>query len=247
MTDTHSTGPRPSQWQEKLGVALFFFLCALLVKRVVHAAGAQTGWVLAVSGILGFVASDLVSGLVHWLFDTWFSRGTPLLGKTFVTPFRVHHEDPLDITRHGFIATNGHNCLVSVPVLALALLLPSGPEAPLASAALIFVLTLCLGVFGTNQFHKWSHMEQVSPVVAWMQTRGIILGKEHHHVHHTEPRTGHYCITTGWLNKPLDGMGFFRRLERLITAITGLPPRQEELDLASQDEKALVVPDLSAH
>lgn len=246
MTAPLSTGPRPSQWQEKLGVVLFFLLCALLVRRVAQAAGAQTFWVLAVSGVLGFVTSDLVSGLVHWLFDTWFSRTTPVLGKTFVTPFRVHHEDPLDITRHGFIATNGHNCLVSVPVLALALLLPSGPEAPLASAALIFVLTLCLGVFGTNQFHKWSHTEQVPAAVAWLQARGLILGREHHDVHHTEPYTRHYCITTGWLNRPLDGMGFFRRLERLITAVTGRPPREEELNLARQDEQAAVVPGFSA-
>src|SRR3712207_2158643 len=156
MSVATSTEARPSQWQEKLGVVLFFVLCALLARRVVQAAGSQTVVMIAVSAVLGFVTADLVSGLVHWLFDTWFTRTTPVLGKTFVTPFRVHHEDPLDITRHGFVATNGHNCLVSVPVLASALLLPSGPEAPFASAALTFVLMLCLGVFGTNQFHKWS-------------------------------------------------------------------------------------------
>lgn len=231
MSVATSTEARPSQWQEKLGVVLFFVLCALLARRVVQAAGSQTAVMIVVSAVLGFVTADLVSGLVHWLFDTWFSRTTPVLGKTFVTPFRVHHEDPLDITRHGFVATNGHNCLVSVPVLALALLLPSGPEAPLASAALTFVLTLCLGVFGTNQFHKWSHMEHVSPVISWLQARGIILGREHHHVHHTAPHTRHYCITTGWLNRPLEAISFFNAMESLITAITGQQPRAEELNL----------------
>jgi hypothetical protein len=245
MSAPPSISPRPSQWQEKLGVVLFFILCALLVRRVAHAAGAQTFWVLAVSGVLGFVVSDFVSGLVHWLFDTWFSRTTPLLGKTFVTPFRVHHEDPLDITRHGFIATNGHNCLVSVPVLGLALLLPSGPQAPLASAALIFVLTLCLGVFGTNQFHKWAHAAHVSPAVAWLQARGLVLGRAHHDVHHTEPYTRHYCITTGWLNRPLEALDFFRRLERLITALTGQQPRAEELNAVLPEEKAAPVPTLA--
>ena len=208
--------------------------------------GAQTAWVLVVSGVLGFVTADLVSGLVHWLFDTWFTRTTPVLGATFVTPFRVHHEDPLDITRHGFIATNGHNCLVSVPVLGLALLLPSGPEAPLASAALIFVLTLCLGVFATNQFHKWSHSEQVPPGVAWLQARGLILGRAHHDVHHSDPYTHHYCITTGWLNRPLEAIGFFRRLERLITATTGYQPREEELHPVSAQDEAAPAPTLAA-
>jgi hypothetical protein len=242
MSAPVSTAARPAQWQEKLGVILFFVLCALLVRRVVGAAGSQTLGAVLVSGVLGFVAADFVSGLVHWLFDTWFSRTTPALGLTFVTPFRVHHEDPLDITRHGFMATNGHNCLVSVPVLALALLLPSGPQAPLASAALTFVLMLCLGVFCTNQFHKWSHMQHVHPVVGWLQARGFILGREHHEVHHTAPHTHHYCITTGWLNRPLEAVGFFPRLERLITAVTGQTPRLEELQrLALEPERAATV------
>ena len=246
MSPPNPSEARPSQWQEKLGVALFFILCALLARRVAQAAGSQTAVVLVVSGVLGFVTADFVSGLVHWLFDTWFSRTTLVLGKTFVTPFRVHHEDPLDITRHGFVATNGHNCLVSVPVLALALLLPSGPEAPLASAALTFVLTLCLGVFATNQFHKWSHSTHVPPGVAWLQARGLILGREHHAVHHAAPHTGHYCITTGWLNKPLEALGFFRHLERLITAVTGLPPREEEMTRLSAEAGTPPAPGLAA-
>jgi plasmanylethanolamine desaturase len=245
MSVATSTEARPSQWQEKLGVVLFFVLCVLLARRVVHAAGSQTVVMIAVSAVLGFVTADLVSGLVHWLFDTWFARTTPVLGKTFVTPFRVHHEDPLDITRHGFVATNGHNCLVSVPVLALALLLPSGPEAPLASSALTFVLTLCLGVFGTNQFHKWSHTQHVSPAVAWLQARGIILGRAHHDVHHTAPHTRHYCITTGWLNRPLEAIGFFNGLERLITAITGQQPRAEEMNLPPAAPESAPAPDLA--
>jgi ubiquitin-conjugating enzyme E2 variant len=231
MSAPTAPGARRAHLHETLGVVFFFALCALLAVRVVQAAAAQTFVAIAVSAVVGFVAADLVSGVVHWLFDTWFSKTTPVLGPTFVTPFRVHHEDPLDITRHGFVATNGHNCLASVPVLALALLLPSGPEAPLASALLTFVLSLCLGVFGTNQFHKWSHQENVSPVIAWLQARGLILNRAHHDVHHTVPYARHYCITTGWLNRPLEAIGFFRGLERLITAVTGQQPRVDDLHL----------------
>ena len=239
---------RRAHFHETLGVVLFFILCALLMMRVVQAAAPATFVVLGVSAVVGFVAADLVSGVVHWLFDTWFSKTTPVLGPTFVTPFRVHHEDPLDITRHGFVATNGHNCLASVPVLALALLLPTGPEAPLASAVLTFVLMLCLGIFGTNQFHKWSHQERVSPVIGWLQARGVILNREHHDVHHTAPYERHYCITTGWLNRPLEAMGFFRGLERVITAVTGQQPRVDDLKLESEPVPAALTstPDLSS-
>src|SRR5690606_28663165 len=139
--------------------------------------------------------ADFASGLVHWGFDTWGSESTPAVGKTFIVPFRVHHSDPLDITRHGFVATNGHNCLVSIPVLVAALALPPGGvwSAPLAT----FVLLLTLGVFGTNQFHKWAHDENAGPVVRWLQDRGLILGREHHDLHHAAPYDRHYCITTG--------------------------------------------------
>jgi ubiquitin-conjugating enzyme E2 variant len=143
-------------------------------------------------------------------------------------PFRVHHDDPKDITRHGFVATNGHNCFVSLVVLIPALLLPAslGIATPLIQA---FLLALSLGVLATNQFHKWSHQDVSSPLVTRLQAWHIVLGREHHAVHHAFPYHRHYCITTGWLNRPLDAIGFFRKLEWLIERVTGVAPRTDDL------------------
>lgn len=220
-------GARKPSLLEALSVCGFFVVSLLVVARLVSMSIGGQALAIGLAVALGYVVSDLVSGLVHWGFDTWGARDTPVLGPTFIVPFRVHHDDPEDITRHGFIATNGHNCLVSLPVLFIALFLPAGWRGSGFVSAFLFAL--CLGVFGTNQFHKWAHQKAVPGWIAWLQRAHLVLGPEHHAVHHVFPHERHYCITTGWLNRMLDAAGFFRRLERVISAATGARPRSEEV------------------
>ena len=61
----------------------------------------------------------------------------------------------------------------------------------------------------TNQFHKWSHLEDPPAWVALLQRTRLILSPVQHEVHHTPPFDRYYCITTGWMNPPLDWIGFF--------------------------------------
>lgn len=216
---------------EYAGVVLFFALVAVLSARLFElASNGAWGLVLAFS-LAGYVVSDFTSGLVHWAFDTWGSERTPFFGKSFIVPFRIHHVDPVDITRHGFVATNGHNCLATAPVLFGALFLPS--QGTLGPALLSFLFALCLGTFGTNQFHKWAHEPEAGRLVRTLQRLHLILGPEHHELHHTHPYDRHYCITTGWLNGVLGATGFFRRMESLITRLTGAVPRRDDLSPAS--------------
>ncbi|MBC71162.1 MAG: hypothetical protein CMH47_02545, partial [Muricauda sp.] len=57
--------------------------------------------------------------------------------------------------------------------------------------------------FGTNQFHKWAHSEEVPGFGRWLQRMHIILPPDHHQIHHTWPHHTYFCITTGWLKWPL--------------------------------------------
>src|SRR5205085_12227663 len=95
----------------------------------------------------------------------------------------------------------------------------------------LFVLSLTIFVFMTNQIHKWAHLEEPPRFVRLLQHCRLILGAEHHQVHHTGQHMFHYCITTGWLNPMLDRIGFFRRSETLIQAISGLHPREDDVTL----------------
>lgn len=184
-------------------------------------------WLVLSAVLLGYLAADFASGLVHWMGDTWGSTDMPVLGKAFIRPFREHHVDEKAITRHDFVETNGNNCLVSLPVAALALALPhSSPWWVFASA---FLGAMIFWVMATNQFHKWSHMDEPPALVGFLQRIHLVLPPEHHRVHHTAPYNKYYCITVGWLNWPLNAIGFFPTAERLITRLTGLLPRQDDI------------------
>ena len=77
-------------------------------------------WLLLAAFLSGFIMADWVSGFVHWLGDTWGRTDMPILGAALIRPFREHHVDQKAITRHDYIETNGSNCMISVPVAAMA-------------------------------------------------------------------------------------------------------------------------------
>ena len=93
----------------------------------------------------------------------------------------------------------------------------------------VLVFSLCLWIFCTNQFHKWAHSDDPPAVVAFLQRVSLVLPRDHHSVHHTAPFATYYCITVGWLNEPLHRIGFFRGLERVISATTGMLPREDDI------------------
>ncbi|SET30035.1 plasmanylethanolamine desaturase [Stigmatella erecta] len=193
-------------------------------------------WLLLSAILLGYLAADFVSGFVHWMADTWGSTTMPVLGKAFVRPFREHHVDQKAITRHDFIETNGNNCAISIPVGIATLVMPHSSPAWVFLAA--FLGSMIFWVMGTNQFHKWSHLDTPGPVVNFLQRVHLILPPAHHRIHHTAPFNKYYCITVGWLNKPLAMISFFPLMERLVTWATGMLPRQD--DIGTEAAKAVL-------
>lgn len=196
------------------------------------------GLLLGAAAFTGYLAADFVSGFVHWMADTWGSPDMPVIGRALVRPFREHHIDPMEITRHGFIETNGNNCLISIPAGLIALALPVGPGHGLGLYLSASIGSLILWVMGTNQFHKWAHLEKTTGLVALLQRCRLILPREHHAIHHRAPFAKYYCITVGWLNAPLTLMRFFRVMEAIVTAFTGLKPRADDLGLPPTEEAA---------
>jgi len=181
----------------------------------------------------GVLLADFLTGLVHWTADTWGSVDLPYIGKAFIRPFREHHVDPTAMTRHDFFETNGDNFLGVTPWAAYTVYkFYNLDDATLTNHYRFDLLMYALSVFlvMTNQIHKWSHVYYGLPSwVEFLQKYHIILPRKHHRIHHVAPHETYFCITTGWLNYPLETIGFFSKLEWLVEKLTGVPPRRDDM------------------
>jgi ubiquitin-conjugating enzyme E2 variant len=223
----------PSHYELTRGQA--FFSCAALIGialllgwlgwRLVAQVDLWRWWT-PVALVAGLAAADLGSGLVHWAADTWGRDDWPIVGPRLLVPFRVHHINPDDFLRGSFIDANGEVAMIAIPVVLALLAIPLDPwwGGPIG----VFGFAFCgLGSL-TNQIHQWAHMSSPPPVVRLMQRCGVLLDRDTHAAHHARPYDRRYCITTGWCNRPLDAIGFFRRLESLIAWSTGVVPREDD-------------------
>jgi hypothetical protein len=171
-----------------------------------------------------WLLADLITGLVHWGFDTYGSEEFPVLGRAFIRPFREHHVDPKAMTRHSLTVTIGNTCIPATPLVAW-IGWPVLFEEPSDSYRMVcFVSVLAIvGTVLTNQFHKWAHVDKPGFVISALQKLRIILGPVHHEVHHTKPHDTYYCITNGWMDEFLHRIHFWRALEATLSWI-GIQP-----------------------
>ncbi|XP_053645978.1 plasmanylethanolamine desaturase 1 isoform X2 [Cherax quadricarinatus] len=188
--------------------------------------------------LAGIFTADFASGFVHWGADTWGSVELPLLGKNFIRPFREHHIDPTSITRHDFIETNGDNFMLTIPgLMYMTWNFCSKNSEQIQAKYYWFAYLYLLAIFValTNQIHKWSHTYFGLPRwVTILQDLHIILPKRHHRIHHVAPHETYFCITTGWLNYPLEKLKFWTSLECLIQLVLGCKPRADDFKWAQK-------------
>jgi ubiquitin-conjugating enzyme E2 variant len=191
--------------------------------------GPADAWLpILLGSIGGALAADLATGLVHWACDTWGSERTPWFGPSLIRSFREHHRDPKAMLDHDWIEVNGE-AAAAAGVALLALASPAAQSALVGrpfAYALVWA-TISLAALA-NQLHLWSHAPEPPGIVRALQRRGLMLSPVRHARHHRRPHTTGYCISTGWLNPALDAAGFWRALERAVTALTGAEPRSDE-------------------
>ncbi|XP_009463836.1 PREDICTED: transmembrane protein 189 [Nipponia nippon] len=229
------TGKRLQEWISVIlcfSLICFNFYNLLFYLRLEHTPSVIVGI------FAGVITADFLSGLFHWGADTWGSVELPIVGKAFIRPFREHHIDPTAITRHDFIETNGDNCFMTlVPLANMAYKFVSfSPEALYETCPWeCYVFALIIFITMTNQIHKWSHTYFGLPRwVIFLQDWHVILPRKHHRIHHVSPHETYFCITTGWLNYPLEKIRFWRCLENIIQAVTGEKPRADDMKWAQK-------------
>ena len=191
---------------ELAAISLFALASTWSLARLVGATGWYFPLVVFLLAPLAWLAADLLSGLLHWAFDSLGSIGTPIIGRALIRPFRLHHADPQEMTQHDFIETHGASCLAALPVLALTSLVPMHTW-PLALAQALLLL-IALGALATNQCHKWAHLdEHATPgMVRWAQRYRLVLPREHHDLHHGAPFDKNFCMSSGWCNPMLNAL-----------------------------------------
>jgi plasmanylethanolamine desaturase len=208
-----------------VSIVVAFVLLAAVGYRTVSAIDVRQWWVpLAV--VAGMTAADFLSGVIHWAADTWGRDDYPVIGHRLLVPFRVHHVNPDDLLRRRFVDANGDVAFLTIPVLVALGVLPL--DRPWSGPVTIFGLAFCGIGSLTNQIHQWAHMPRPPRVVRALQAAGLLLGPAEHTLHHARPYDCCYCITTGWCNRPLEAIRFFRVLEAAVTRMTGVAPRHDE-------------------
>lgn len=142
------------------------------------------------------------------------------------------------MTKHDLCETNGDNLLITTPFVGWFIYKGRTYCEELLKEHYrfdLFFFALAVFIILTNQIHKWSHTYFGLPKwVEMLQDYHIILPKKHHRVHHVSPHETYFCITTGWLNYPLEKIRFFQTLEWIIEAVTGVPPRFDDMKWAGK-------------
>lgn len=215
-----------------LAVALAFLLAAMVV-RLIGTLHAPVQVLLAVSGIgLGVLLTDFISGLVHWLCDTYGDEQTRWLGPLLIAPFREHHRYPQRMLERSFLEVNLSNSVGSIAVILVALgaerFWPGDPSTPLGQG---FLFGLALAIYLTNTFHQWAHAPKAPRLARALQRSRLAIDPRRHAPHHARGH-GTYCITTGWLNPCLDRFEIFPRTERLLArlSLAAAPPARDPGD-----------------
>jgi hypothetical protein len=160
----------------------------------------------------GFIAGDLVSGIVHYSLDTFNSDTFAVAHKSF----RIHHDKPLSMETFLWI---GHVCEITpltIPaVTATRKMIPKlrdmGTDEDTIAAIGIFVLVSTLVAGSAQIAHRFAHrrnhenarddsvnrvVPEVPLIVKFLQDNHLMLHPDHHRKHHVT-EIANYCISNG--------------------------------------------------
>jgi len=165
--------------------------------------------------VIGYYLADFLTGLGHWVEDTYFDENTRYVGSLAIDNV-IHHKDPRRMVQYNFIETISTTVMVMTPIY-FVLLLAFG-NSTVVHSLMFFTMIV-------NQIHKWSHMSVVPPIVRWLQLHNIIINPQNHRAHHTNGFRTNYCIIHEQLNWLYDSIGLWDMMESGL-GVFGIYPKQ---------------------
>lgn len=174
-----------------------------------------------VNAIMGYLLADFIMGVYHWLKDTYCGPYTPIIGKKFIWSSRLHHVRPRYVLEFSdselFISSAKWTLIWMGPLFYF-------------TGITMFMVSLFLTISLNDVIHKYAHMTDCErPMCATLlQNMHLLQSHDEHRSHHVEPHDINYCPITPYLNKILEKINFWKRLEAAIESATGVKPRAVE-------------------
>ncbi len=154
--------------------------------------------------------ADFITGLIHWMEDSYWSPETPILGKWIVEPNLAHHKNGQEFLKKSWLESSWDLLIAGLLIIFAAYW---------ANCLSWEIWLFAVIIINANQIHKWAHItryENKPQIIGFLQKLYILQSTEHHGKHHRKPNNSHYCTVTNWINPILDKLHFWRGLEKVF-------------------------------
>jgi ubiquitin-conjugating enzyme E2 variant len=167
--------------------------------------------------------TDLLTGIVHWWEDAYGNPDWKYLGKFIVIPNIEHHKNPRSFLKSNFLSRNNVGICTAIIIGSFFYLFIFKES--------VWQLNFFL-IYGSlsNEVHAISHRSkrQNGKLISFLQKIGIIQTQKMHSIHHTSPYDVNYCVLTNYLNPTLNKIGFWQKMENVISFFGINPKRGSE-------------------
>jgi plasmanylethanolamine desaturase len=171
--------------------------------------------------VVTWLITDFISGVVHWLEDSYGHPNMPVVGRYITKPDLLHHYQPRKFVSNSWLSSS--DLLLVLSSVALLGAVSLGRLGPMV------FLGAVLGV-NANQIHKWCHRtpRENGALIVLLQRLRLVQTPRQHHQHHVGKKDAAYCVLTGFLNPILDGCRFWRVLEWVVFAVFRVRRRDDD-------------------
>jgi len=163
--------------------------------------------------LICLIIADFITGLGHWVEDTYGVLSWPWpLRDGVVVPNIDHHRNPTFIATMSTLITRNYATVIPAVIIGAVFMFFGFWQV----AAILLLSSL------GNEVHSWSHRRENKGIVKFLQDAAIIQTPQQHARHHKQPYDKYYCTLLNITNAFLELISFWRGLEWVLRKVFGL-------------------------